>query len=707
MKKIAIIFCFLTSVFSQVNAQTGIHIQEYTGNAYVYNKDSVYMPISFSTGYSHMALVNPDNKQWKYLNPVNYNKYLGPFVMKNAQEGVMIYSSSQKVYKTTDGWQTVTEIANVANGWGLSQIEVSNDGYVGYEAALKNVHFSADGITWVESLDASSGTNILRAKGSKVILFTGAVSGNYVSTDGGQTFVMIPFGGTFLGNFIDFELLSEDTVMVLTSSHLYKSFDGGQSWTERAFPATTQSMIVKDTAEIFITTTSQNYYTADGGATWQMKDNTATGPGDFVGNDLFIWPNYKSTDNGATWTSFLPQNISNTTIFDLHFKGNLGLIGKAGGKVSCTFDKGCSFGFDVTLPTSEDIMAVKILNNGDYIAGDRKSQIFYSTDNGQTWTQRFSNTFNYNAVKFSSSVNDSIIVETRLGQPVVSSDFGASFNFITAGGGSHSQTVKPNGEIIDAGGWFDYTTFQYKGLEISRLTPSGNKTILDSFLVSTNAATEGIADIAMASNTVGYLVTTNTTTNATNIYKTTNGWMTGTTFLGTVSSFGATRIHVLSADTLMLTAASSSVYYYSYNGGTTWNQASLDVFTNYPNLYTSIKKGFFFDANNYIFALNDYGLYMNTQSSGGVPTSVSELSNSITSFRNEINVYPNPTKDNISIDYKGFADIQICDYTGRIIYKKLKSNTSESISVSDFTAGLYIITLQTNSERLTSRFLKH
>lgn len=706
MKKFTIILCFLSAVFIKINAQTGIHIQEYTSSAYVYNQDSVYMPISFSTGYSRMALVNPETKQWKYLNTTNYNKYLGPFVMKNAQEGVMIYSSSQKVYKTIDGWQTLTEVPNVANGWGLSQIAITNAGYIGYEGALKDLHFSTDGVTWVEAFDGSSGTNILRAKANKVILYTGAVSGNYVSTDGGQTFSMVPFGGTFSGNFIDFKLLSEDTIMLATDSHLYKSFDGGQSWTERAFPATTQYMIIKDTAEVFVTTTTQNYYTADGGATWQMKDNTATGFGDFVGNDLFVWPNYKSTDNGTTWTSFFPQNISNTTIFDLYFKGNIGLLGKGAGKVSCSFDKGCSWGFDIALPTSEDIMAVKILNNGDFIVGDRKSQVFYSSDNGQTWTQRFSNTFTYNAVKFSNSANDSIIVETRLGQPVISSDFGATFNFVTAGGGTHSQTVKPNGEIIDAGGWFDYNTFQYKGMEISSLSPSGTKTIIDTFLVSTNAPTEGIADIAMASNTLGYLVTYNSTTLATNIYKTINGWTGGTTFLGTVSSFIGTRINIISPDTLMLTASPSPVYYYSYNGGVTWNQATLDVFSEYPNLYNSIKKGFFFDANNYIFALNNSGLYINTQSSGSAPTGLLEINYTIDSFGTEINVYPNPTKDKIDIDYKGVADIQICDYMGRVVYKKTKANTAESINVSDFTAGLYIITLQTSTERFTSRFVK-
>ena len=123
-------------------------------------------------------------------------------------------------------------------------------------------------------------------------------------------------------------------------------------------------------------------------------------------------------------------------------------------------------------------------------------------------------------------------------------------------------------------------------------------------------------------------------------------------------------------------------------------------------MYTSIKKAFFFDASNYIFALNNDGLNINTLSSGGTPTSVSEITNSFNILGNEINVYPNPTENIIHLEYKGVADIQICDYMGRVVYKKTKANTAESINVSDFTAGLYIITLQTSIERFTSRFVK-
>lgn len=693
-------------------AQNGPHFQQFAGNAYVYNKDSVYMTANVSDDYSRMVLVNPSTKAWKYLNTVDYGKYLGPFVMKNAQEAVMLYPSSSKVYKTTDGWQTLDEVTGAPSGF--TELIKSDAGYIAYQSYLKDFYFSADGSTWTLALDAGSGTNAMAAKGNKVFIYSG-MSSNYVSTDGGQTFSNLANNASISGTFKSFVMVTEDTMLVATGTNLYKSFDGGQTWSSGIlFPEQIQNIIVKDSLEMFIFASTQNYYTSDGGINWQPKPAVlVNGFGNFIENDLYIWPGKKSTDNGSTWSDFLPQTIASGVFFDIYFKGNVGIFGRGAGKVSLSFDKGCSLSSDITSLGSEDIMAVKILNNGDFIAGDRKSQVFYSSDNGQTWSQRFSNSFTYNAVKFSHSANDSIIVETRLGQPVVSSDHGTTFNFITVGGGNHSQTVKPNGEIIDAGEWFDYNTFQNKGITIARFTPAGVKTILDTILITNNAATESAVDIVMVDNNTGYVLTKNTTTGSNAIYKTTNGFANGgTSYVSTVPSFNANRLYVIGSDTLFLTPVStptSTHYYYSYNGGVTWAQATLDIFTTYPGIYKSIKKGFFFDASNYIFALNDNGLYINTSGGNGtppIPSGISELTNSAWGNSNEIKVYPNPANSSIQLDYSGSADITIVDYTGRTVYTTTKAEASESIDVTDLSSGLYIITAKNNSGKFVARFVK-
>src|SRR5690606_32403753 len=134
-----------------------------------------------------------------------------------------------------------------------------------------------------------------------------------------------------------------------SSTRLYKSFDGGDNWTSSAFPAVVSSIAVKDTLEMYITTATQNYYTTDGGATWQTRNALATGPATFIGNDLYAFPDYRSTDEGASWEHFFPRVFQSNTLFDIHFRGNDGFTGKAGGTVTCSKDRGRSFGFDVKI----------------------------------------------------------------------------------------------------------------------------------------------------------------------------------------------------------------------------------------------------------------------------------------------------------------------------------------------------------------------
>ena len=733
-----IFFCAIFLIGSlSVEAQTGIHIQQYTSSAYVYNKDSVYMNVSFSTGYSHMALVNPATKEWKYLSSVNFNKYIGPFVMKNNMEGVMIYSSSSKVYKTSDGWQTLTDVGSVADGFGLSQIEVTDAGYLGYESARRDIYFSADGLTWNLVYDAGSGTNALRVKGNKVVFFSGT-SQNRISTDGGQTFSQAPFGSSgFSGNFVDFVMVSEEIFILATTTGLYKTFDGGVTWSEKLLPETAifSSIIVKDSAEIFARILSnesphQYNYTSDGGDTWEIKTDPAVlggpggGRGSYIGNDLYMWPSYKSSDNGTTWELFLPQTLSNGALLDLSFNGNIGFAGKSGGKVMYSSDRGRSFSFNMSLPTNEDIMSVKVLNNGDFIAGDRNGQVYYSIDNGISWTRNYSNNLPYNAVKFSSSSDDNIIVVSRYGQPLVSTDHGNSFVILNVGGGSHAQSIKPNGEIIDVVGWFDYTTFQTKGWEISRWTPAGVKTILDTFLV----ANEILVDIHMTDDNVGYLLTYNNASKVTQVYKTTSGWSGASALISSINPVNQNqanyaggakiKMHSFGPDSLILVGDGNTYYHYSYDGGVTWNISSLSIHSDYPVLYPSLKKSHFFSPNEFIFALNKEGIYLNVNSSEDGTTGINEL------IRNDRGVisdnyllnqnFPNPfnpaTKISFSIPVQSFVSLKVYDVTGRevanLVNKEMSSGSSSaSFDAAALSSGVYFYKLSTENFIQTKKML--
>ena len=56
----------------------------------------------------------------------------------------------------------------------------------------------------------------------------------------------------------------------------------------------------------------------------------------------------------------------------------------------------------------------------------------------------------------------------------------------------------------------------------------------------------------------------------------------------------------------------------------------------------------------------------------------------------ELNVYPNPTNDELTIDlgdYNGFVLVKVFDFSGRLLF----TETSRTISLSDLTKGSYLV----------------
>ncbi len=77
-----------------------------------------------------------------------------------------------------------------------------------------------------------------------------------------------------------------------------------------------------------------------------------------------------------------------------------------------------------------------------------------------------------------------------------------------------------------------------------------------------------------------------------------------------------------------------------------------------------------------------------------------------------LNIYPNPTTNQITIEFNTSqqnALIEVRNVLGEILYsEKLKSNTlSQSINVSEFSNGVYFVTLQNDKQKIVSKFIKN
>lgn len=81
----------------------------------------------------------------------------------------------------------------------------------------------------------------------------------------------------------------------------------------------------------------------------------------------------------------------------------------------------------------------------------------------------------------------------------------------------------------------------------------------------------------------------------------------------------------------------------------------------------------------------------------GVPENIKEV---------DVAIFPNPVRDILSISYpKEIAEVKIYDSVGQLHY--YISNNHESISVSHFKSGLYVIEiLYSDGEIATSKFIK-
>lgn len=76
---------------------------------------------------------------------------------------------------------------------------------------------------------------------------------------------------------------------------------------------------------------------------------------------------------------------------------------------------------------------------------------------------------------------------------------------------------------------------------------------------------------------------------------------------------------------------------------------------------------------------------------------------------NNLIIFPNPTsgKINFKFAYNSIQQIKIIDLTGKTIIEKTEIQQNETIDLSQFKAGIYIINIQTDKEIITRKIIKN
>lgn len=732
MKNIVILFLIAPLALS-LKAQTGLHFQFHKhsvdGNAmFMYHKDSIISLCKIGTvsgSNNAIALLNPNSNAWTYLNSPITPSLSPTMLMKNRQQGV-IYAVSGGAYTTSDGWQTSTALAALT----YTPYNATSFGYNSYSgSAPYNVHFSADALTWSTVTTMTTAPNFVKGK-TKLFLYDN--DRLLVSSNGGAAFTPINFSGAMGAGKL--YAADDDSLFIIGTGNLKVSVNGGNSWATGTLPSTLQvtAAACKNGKELMIRTVNSQltqyfyYYSANSGATWnQLPVATNFASNQFLcasSQCFMLYPGYKSYDGGQTWP-YLYQTEPNGA-YDVSFTGNKGLMGLGNGKVLVSSDRGGTFNEEQAVAfTGENIMAVRVLPN-KFLAADRKSNVWESSNNGQSWTKKYTNTTNLVPIKFLYSQNTNTIVCVRAGQPLVSTDGGNSYAVITVGGGQHCQAQKPvAGDVIDVGGLYPSPNFTLSAWEFNKVDAvSGNKTLLSS-ISTPSIGTESILDLHMASDQVGYFLTNNTAGSITTIYKTTNAWQTVTAIASIPKFYGLARLQTYGTDTVMISGATGAVnntatyYHVSVNGGSSWQEVNTGFTVPNNLLGNKVYKIHFFKSNEFIALISDGyagptgacdGVYLQTTAvAGGTTTPSVGMNESLRMDDEAVQLFPNPASDLFTLrSSSAFSSVEIYDMNGKLLSKeRFDAQQQAEIRTPDFAGGIYFVKILSEQGLIAQRKL--
>jgi len=717
MKK-AVLLCWILFPGIVAKAQTGLHFQFHKTSAnntmmQRYHKDTILTLCKVGTvsgGNNAIALANPNDNTWTYFSSPITPSVSPTMLMKNRRQGI-IYSLSAGSYTTGDGWQTSTPLASLT----YTPYSANSFGYNSYSgSAPYNIHFSADGVTWSTVTTMTTAPNFVKGK-TKLFLYDN--DRMYVSSNGGAAYTTVNFSGPQGAGKL--YAADDDSLFIIGGSNFKISVNGGSTWTSGTLPSTLQvaAAACKNGKELMIRTVNSQltqyfyYYSANSGATWNqlsVATNFASNQELTASSECFIlFPGYKSYDGGATWPQLYPMEVNGA--YDVSFTGNKGLMGMGNGRVLVSSNRGGTFNVEqATAFTSENIMAVKVLPN-KFLAADRKSNVWESTNGGQSWSKKYSNTTNLVPVKFTYSQNTNTIVCVRAGQPLISTDGGANYAIVTVGGGQHSQAQKPiAGDVIDVGGLYPSPNFTLSAWEFNKIDPvSGNKSLLSS-ITTPSIGTESILDLHMASDQVGYFLTNNTAGNITTVYKTTNAWQTVTPVATIPRFYSIGRLQTYGTDTVMVSGPSSAIsntatyYHVSLNGGGSWQEVNTDFSVPNNLLGNKVYKMHFFKSNEFIALISDGyagptgacdGVYLQTQPVAGgtvVPSGIQQLQAAGDAV---VLLYPNPASELVNLKSStAFDHVELYDLNGRLVKQlDLVATEQAQLTGAELGNGIYFV----------------
>ncbi len=341
-------------------------------------------------------------------------------------------------------WLSISTGLNTLNTWSLAVDTTNIIAPIIFVGTTSGVFRSSDdGSTWHSASVGVTNQYILSLTFSQNDLFAGTRDGLFRSTDHGTNWSRVD------SSFSD---LAITAIEVIGSNLITGSFQGGvflssvngSNWKCTGLPTATVNSIVINKGNIYAGTTHGIFMSSDEGTSWDEADNgvianeimTLCEDADhlYAGTDNGL---YISNNKGMIWTPITPPGPYRP-IFDLEVNGiNLFAAGPSAG-VFRTSDYGISWDVVNTGLSTKDIYTLAVFNvdsvNSNIFAGSSEG-VFISKNNGEKW-QLTSTVFNPKPVRAlaispEGEVNRKLFVGTSFGEVFFSTDNGQSWKDVT------------------------------------------------------------------------------------------------------------------------------------------------------------------------------------------------------------------------------------------------------------------------------------
>ena len=462
------------------------------------------------------------------------------------------------------------------------------------------------------------------------------------------------------------------------------SIDGGENWTTKALPSNLASnigglcAINENTAYVIASQGSQRgiYKTIDAGNSW-TKQTTGFNSNSPCPNFIYFWnendgvavgdpfngifETYTTADGGEHWNlvSSMPPNEVDECSYNsnqyFRVRGDSFYFLTSTGRIFISNDKGYNWTVINTPITNGDGMRMsfdfKDANNGlvSYAIVGNTYELYSTTNGGQDWTQITTNA----EVEYLKYIpNDNVYFSTNHWYGLsYSADNGQTWvNHPTLNVGLGSVDFSTSGKIF-IGGW----GYIYNSTNYTEANPTlSNATIINSTSIDLDFDRD--VELTTSQNIENYEISYNSrkTKETINILSVTR------------DDTNNSLVHIITETDLPTSEFTISV-------------SNVTDLNGFPVINNSIGSM----------------ITLNTSSINGINSSW-------------ITVFPNPTTSVINFKFarNNIQKLIITDITGKQIIEKTEIQQNETIDLSSFESGIYIIKIQMDKQTFTTKIVK-